>query len=842
MTKPESRPKAALANPQQPEAVSIHLNRPGALTPALSQWERENLLWPGECSVTSDSSQRGRQRLALLGERVGVRAILQSSCVGAAKGWRPGTCSARVRRSLRPSDFGFRISGFFCPVLHRGLPLLLVLAALGLGRLDCSAVLANVWHIPDDSSDLGFNMRNPEFEISTNTSVSVFQGLQKYNNSFGTANQTGGTLYYKGLSQTQWNTTPLQFYTNGGPSPNNQYWQASFNSSAFGSNDVIQYYIFATFDGVNGVQNTYLYGGDGSSSATASQSAAAAAPFTIRNRAAWLFHGNNRLINSSTNANSATVNFWVKIGYLAKDDDPSTLWVNNARIYYTTDGSTPSGALGQPSNTTQVASLAYDHPDTDPSIAGDAMWWVGTVSNLPDFTPVNYTISAWNSANDEEKFAEYNAGAAHAVFSFSIGTNGDPVLTVNGVNADYTTTHVFVDEVAGTTVPLTIVFSPNQSNLTEVEVFSNLNRRDRATQDANGDGIPDGILPPDGNSIVAGDDSNYYKAYTMAPTSTPGQYSLTLTASNTGAYRLTARFQVAGNTNWFWYTSNGRRDHAIVVSPEKARNIVLYELNAMNIDSQGTLESQRSTFTDLDNGPGSYPYDPVTNRFNLNYVQNLGVNWLWFQPIHPIGIDGRQTDPNTGQPYAVGSPYSVQNFFQVNPLLSKANTRAAAMNEFTNFVAAADAAGINVMLDEPFNHTAYDCELDNSGVYYFANDASPTNEIRDWEARVFSLTNDYCARAYNADSIALAPDRGDFGKWPDVHDVFFGNYAALVCENPQDNGNYLNEGDWFDYSTTTGYFDSITMNVWQYFSDCVLYWLDQTGCPAPPAMLGIYHQ
>ena len=28
-----------------------------------------------------------------------------------------------------------------------------------------------------------------------------------------------------------------------------------------------------------------------------------------------------------------------------------------------------------------------------------------------------------------------------------------------------------------------------------------------------------------------------------------------------------------------------------------------------------------------------------------------------------------------------------------------------------------------------------------------------------------------------------------------------------------------------------GHFDSITQNVWRYFSDCILYWLDQTGCP-----------
>ena len=130
-------------------------------------------------------------------------------------------------------------------------------------------------------------------------------------------------------------------------------------------------------------------------------------------------------------------------------------------IYYTTDGSTPSGALGVPSGTTQAAPLLYDHPETNPSPAGDAMWWSGTVSNLPTFTTINYKISAWNSSNNEEKFAEYNAGTPNTVFSFSMGTNGDPVLTVNGVNADYTTTHVFVDEVAGDSIPFSILFSPN---------------------------------------------------------------------------------------------------------------------------------------------------------------------------------------------------------------------------------------------------------------------------------------------------------------------------------------------------------------------------------------------
>src|SRR5207245_3079363 len=131
--------------------------------------------------------------------------------------------------------------------------------------------------------------------------------------------------------------------------------------------------------------------------------------------------------------------------------------------------------------------------------------------------------------------------------------------------------------------------------------------------DANGDGIEDGIVPPDGNSIVAGDDSNYYKVYTMTG-GQPGQFSLTLNAQKTGAYRLTTRYKVSGNTNWFWYSSNGRRDHAIVVSPKKARDITIYELNTINVESQGTNQADRSTFVDLYDGPGSRAYNGVTAR------------------------------------------------------------------------------------------------------------------------------------------------------------------------------------------------------------------------------------
>jgi hypothetical protein len=212
--------------------------------------------------------------------------------------------------------------------------------------------------------------------------------------------------------------------------------------------------------------------------------------------------------------------------------------------------------------------------------------------------------------------------------------------------------------------------------------------------------------------------------------------------------------------------------------------------------------------------------------------------------VHPNGIAGRETDPATGQPYEVGSPYAVKNFFAINPLMSKGNTRAAALEEFTNFVAAADAVDVSIMLDAAFNHTAFDCELAGSGVFHWGGAGNPNNwqpgdEIRNREARLYSRNNAYDLRASNSGDIGAAPDRYDFGKWNDVKDVYFGRYAALWA-NGGSSGAHLNEGDWFDYTVGNensggdgnGHFDTVTQNVWRYFADYILYWLDQTGCPA----------
>jgi hypothetical protein len=422
-------------------------------------------------------------------------------------------------------------------------------------------------------------------------------------------------------------------------------------------------------------------------------------------------------------------------------------------------------------------------------------------------------------------------------------------------NAEYTTSHVFIDEVAGTTADIEIRYDLSlYSNVTDVEIFSNLNRRDLARNDVNSDGYADGIVPPNGSLITdsAADTDpvtgHHYIPHNMTDIDGDGIYALTIPASKTGAYRLTARFKTSDNpNNWTWYDL---RDHCVVVSPIDARDIRLYEINVFNIDASGDTFADRSTIEDLHDAPGAL--QSGSGNWNLDYLKDLGMNWLWFQPIHPNGIDGREPSDGwggSGAPYDPGSPYAVKNFFEVNELMtvnydavnSTAQNRALAMTAWSNFVAAADTSEVGIMLDAPFNHTAFDVELAQQGVDLFQPDGqtwSPTDEIRDRNVKFFSREGNYGNRATSISNIAPGPDRFDFGKWNDVKDVFFGRYDALVeYDSEPERSSHQNEGDWFDNSdsdwtaldfTRGGQQWNTTRLVWDYFAEYAIHWLEMT--------------
>jgi hypothetical protein len=735
-----------------------------------------------------------------------------------------------------------------------------------------SANLPTAWHSPSVVENLlspASNMRMPTYEIGAGTDITLYTGVRKFNNpGYGTANQTGGTLYYRAGTDGAWSTSALSFHQDNG---DYQFWKATLPSNAV--TGVAQYYIRMNFNSPSVTSPVFLHGADGGSSITTTEATAQAAPFSIRNRPSWIFHGNNRVVSGTT------VTFSAQLGYIAQDN--SFQGADRSYIYYTTNGTEPAGSLGVAGNaSTFVRAMDYAGMLPDESAAGEKMSWQVVVSNLPELTTIRYRLGFWHTANNEERFAGFNTDNI-TNYSFSIGTIGAPVLTVstesNGtLNGDYTTTKLYVDEVAGDSIPVTVNFAPGTNGVTTVELFSNLNNRDRANSDANGDGIPDGIMPVDGNTITTADTNSYFQAYTMTHAG-GGNYTATLNATKTGAYRLSARYKVSGNNNWFWYSSNGRRDHAITVAPVQSRDIRMYELNIFNIEASGKDFASRSTIEDLTDRPGAkHTNSGRVNNFNLGYLQDLGVNWIWFQPYHPYGWEGRhesaanirardpsQATANTkvwnGSSYVddvnyafeLGSPYAKKNFWEVEPRMSaafsgsptvqtnvnSAANRATSMAAFQNFMADADAAGISLMPDAAFNHSAWDVEFGQPGIDHIMTGAgasgwSASDLIHDREVRVFSRKNDYAQRAsyyvnfFNND-IAPAPDRGDFGKWLDVVDIFFGRYASLVNQNPSDNDNRTSEADWFNYNTSAadGRFDGITQGVWKYFAQYAPYWL-----------------
>jgi len=125
--------------------------------------------------------------------------------------------------------------------------------------------------------------------------------------------------------------------------------------------------------------------------------------------------------------------------------------------------------------------------------------------------------------------------------------------------------------------------------------------------------------------------------------------------------------------------------------------------------------------------------------------------------------------------------------------------------------------------------------LGSKGVEIFGASGNwqPGDKIRDRVPGFFSTDGTGGAAAYSAPAqmasqIATAPDRNDFGKWRDVRDVFFGNYATLVIGDPSaetSRATTRNEGDWMDF----GGMSATTRGVWRYFGEVLPYWIVQSG-------------
>lgn len=88
----------------------------------------------------------------------------------------------------------------------------------------------------------------------------------------------------------------------------------------------------------------------------------------------------------------------------------------------------------------------------------------------------------------------------------------------------------------------------------------------------------------------------------------------------------------------------------------------------------------------------------------LPRIRDLGVNVLWFLPIHPIGRKNRKG--------SLGCPYSISDYMSVNP-------EYGTLEDFKRLVARAHELGMKVIIDLVINHTSFDSVLmDNDPAHF----------------------------------------------------------------------------------------------------------------------------
>ena len=109
-----------------------------------------------------------------------------------------------------------------------------------------------------------------------------------------------------------------------------------------------------------------------------------------------------------------------------------------------------------------------------------------------------------------------------------------------------------------------------------------------------------------------------------------------------------------------------------VKHPEWSRNAVIYEVNLRQYTKEGTIKAFET---------------------HLPRLKELGVDVLWFMPVHPISKLNRKG--------TLGSYYAVQNYKEINP-------EFGTLNDFKELVQKAHDMGFKVLLDWVANHTGCD--------------------------------------------------------------------------------------------------------------------------------------
>lgn len=130
----------------------------------------------------------------------------------------------------------------------------------------------------------------------------------------------------------------------------------------------------------------------------------------------------------------------------------------------------------------------------------------------------------------------------------------------------------------------------------------------------------------------------------------------------------------------------------------RLRNAVMYCVYVRQYSSDGTFEKVRK---------------------DLARIKELGTDYIWLMPIHPVGEKNRKG--------TLGSPYAVRDYRSVNPELGTAE-------DFARLTGAVHDAGMKCVIDVVYNHVSPDSYIaeNHPEWLYRRSDGSFGSRIGDW--------------------------------------------------------------------------------------------------------------
>ncbi len=170
---------------------------------------------------------------------------------------------------------------------------------------------------------------------------------------------------------------------------------------------------------------------------------------------------------------------------------------------------------------------------------------------------------------------------------------------------------------------------------------------------------------------------------------------------------------------------------------KELRNQVMYQIFVRNFSKKGTF---KEVIPELDR------------------IRNLGVDIIWFAPIHPIGAKCRKG--------SLGSPYAISDYRKINP-------EYGTLDDFKKVVSEIHSRGMKCIIDVVYNHTSPDSVLasEHEEWFYHKEDGSVGNRVGDWTDIIDLDYNNKELWDYQIDTLKY---------WAEIVDGFRCDVAPLV--------------------------------------------------------------